>query len=293
MKRVIILIFLSACELFTFGQNHLILSDKRTGLKLSVINKDYPLLKLLLPNQPDTERGIEIEFPEHVTGLNRQNRTSQHLYLVSLGKMNKRTAPVWKISHNALTYESILNDGMKLIAKVTLDTTGLEYSYTFTNQTNTVYEHLQAVTCVKLYSEFSDTLLERFYIHDKNGFELLAAETPERLTMPLNKWLPCRYLVSYTWPIPNTRVQKDEDGITRYYKSTKADKPFIATLSHDKKWVAATYTAQTGNMWSNPERSCQHADPEMTIAPHETKMLTLKTFVYKGPLDKVLKYITN
>jgi hypothetical protein len=260
-------------------------------MKLSVINQNYPLLKLLLPTQSDTERGIEIEFPEHVTGLNQQNQIVQHLYLVSRGNRNKRTTPVWTIINNSIVYETVLINGIRLTAKAILDSTGVEYNYTFANQTNNSFGHLQAVTCVKLYSEFSDSLLQRFYIHSKNGFELLAAETPERLTMPLNKWLPCRYLVSYSWPIPEVKKQKDEEGITRYYRSTKADKPFIAALSHDHKWVAATYTAQTGNMWTNPERSCQHADPEISLAPHETKTLRIKTFVYKGTLNQIFKNI--
>jgi hypothetical protein len=96
--------------------------------------------------------------------------------------------------------------------------------------------------------------------------------------MPLKKWLSCRYLVSYNWAVAPKKIVKDEDSVTRYYKSRKADKPFIATLSHDRKSVAATYTSETGNLWTNPEGSCQHADPSVSLSMYETKTLRLTTF---------------
>jgi hypothetical protein len=133
--------------------------------------------------------------------------------------------------------------------------------------------------------------LQRTYVHHTNGFDLLASETPGRLTMPLSQWLPCRYMVSYSWPVPAKLVQKDEDSITRYNKSRKADKPFIATVSHDKKWIAATYTSETGNLWTNPERSCQHADPSISLKAGDTKSLKLKTFIFPGVLDQLLGHI--
>jgi hypothetical protein len=128
-------------------------------------------------------------------------------------------------------------------------------------------------------------------VHHSDGFDLMASETPERLKMPIQKWLPCRYLVSYTWPLSPKYIEKDSDDITRYHKSRKADKPFIATLSHDKKWIAATYTKETGNLWTNPERSCQHADPSTTLKTGQTKSIELKTFIIKGNLDHLLKII--
>ncbi len=91
------------------------------------------------------------------------------------------------------------------------------------------------------------------------------------------------------WPgaiLAANLIEKGGDSIIRYDKSRKADRPFIATVSHDKKWIAATYTAETGNLWTNPERSCQYADPSVSIKPGESKILRLKTFVFKGsPAD--------
>ena len=248
-------------------------------------------MKILLPGQSASERGIEVEFPEHVTGLNEKTNTIEHLYLVTMGTRNKRTLPLWKVEGNTVKYETTLNNKIKMIATVTLEDDGVRYTYKFINNSTINYTNLQAVTCVKLYSVFSDTLLQRTYVHHTNGFDLLASETPARLSMPLSKWLSCRYLVSYSWPVPTKLVQKDEDAITRYNKSRKADKPFIATVSHDKKWIAATYTSQTGNLWTNPERSCQHADPSVSLKAGDTKSLELKTFIFQGGLDQLLSHI--
>lgn len=269
------------------------LTDPASGLRLIVINKNYPLLKVLLPGQAASERGIEIEFPEHVTGRNMQTSNMEHLYLVTNGDRNKRTLPTWKTEGKALVYETAFNGNINMTARAVLDATGVRYTYRLTNHSNTAYQNLQAVTCVKLYSAFADTLLERTYVHHPDGFDLLASETPQRLTMPLNKWLPCRYLVPYTWPVADKRIEKDEDGITRYHKSRKVDKPFIATLSHDRQWVAATFTAHTGNLWTNPERSCQHADPAIDLKPGETQTLALQTFIFKGTLNQVLQKVNR
>ncbi len=260
-------------------------------LKVIVIRKDLPLLKILLAGQPASDRGIEIEFPEHVTGLNKRTNQVEHLYLVTNRNL-KRTLPRWQIVGNTFRYETEF-DSIKMIATAYLEPDGLRCTYKFINRSNVSYQNLQAVTCVKLYSVFSDTLLQRTYVHHPEGFDFMASETPDRLSMPLQKWLPCRYLVSYNWPVEIKRIEKKEDSITRYNKSRKADKPFIATLSHDKKWVAATYTKETGNLWTNPERSCQHADPAINLNAGETKSLELKTFIINGDLEKLLKLINK
>jgi hypothetical protein len=291
---VLLLSLLQSCgSVNTKPRPELVLSEPRTDLKIIVVRKDFPLLKILLPGQPASERGIEVEFPEHVTGLNENTKRVEHLYLVTRGNQNKRSLPVWKVEKNVITYETELNDMVKMIAKAQLEPDGVRYTYEFNNHSNVSYQNFQAVTCVKLYSNFSDTFLERTYVHHRDGFDLMASETPQRLTMPLEKWLPCRYLVSYSWPVSPSRIEKDENSVTRYNKSRKADKPFIATLSHDKKWIAATYTSETGNLWTNPERTCQHADPAILLNAGETKNIQLKTFIFQGTLNQLLQHIDS
>jgi hypothetical protein len=108
------------------------------------------------------------------------------------------------------------------------------------------------------------------------------------VTMPLNQWLPARYLASFTWPVPSQQVER-RDGITYYNKSRAVDAPFIATLSQDGRWVVASFTRNTGNVWSNPELTCQHVDPQAALSPGEEAILETKLLVVRGSLDDVFK----
>jgi hypothetical protein len=130
--------------------------------------------------------------------------------------------------------------------------------------------------------------LERTYVHHKDGFDLLAAETPSRLTMPLDQWLPARYLASFTWAVPPKRVERRDDGITYYNKSRAVDEPLVATLSSDGKWVVASFTRTTGNVWSNPELTCQHVDPQVSLKPGGSTAMETKILVFPGSLGEVL-----
>jgi hypothetical protein len=290
--RVSLLFFFTG-SLAACAQDRLAITNPETGIKVIVLNKNYPLLKVLLPGQPEDERCIEIEFPEHVTGINKQSAKVEHVYLVTRAEENRRTLPTWKANGDTLVYETMLNNSINLVAHAILNKEGLSYFYRLTNHSAITYENIQAVTCVKLYSVFADTMLERTYVHHPDGFDLLASETPARLTMSMRQWLPCRYLVPYTWAVSPVRKEKGEDAITRYHKSRKVDMPFIATISRDQKWIAATYTKETVNVWTNPERTCQHADPAVNLMPGETKELKLKTFIIKGSLEKLLGVIKS
>ena len=61
------------------AQSNLQIIEPNSGLRLSVINKEFPQLKILLPNQSNYERGIEVEFPEHVTVVNEKTKVAEHL----------------------------------------------------------------------------------------------------------------------------------------------------------------------------------------------------------------------
>lgn len=256
------------------------------GLRLVVLQKERPLVKVLLPGQADSERGIEIEFPEHITGTNEATSEVEHLYMNT--RANDPYGYSWQISPEEISYYMKLPNDIQMIATAKVEGDGLRMTYEFDNQSNVTYNNLQAVTCVKLYSDFVDTRLERTYVHLGEGYELLALETPERLTMPIEQWLPCRYLVSYEWPVPPTRKEMGTDGILRYNKSRSTNRPFLVTLSKDNKWVAATYTKETGNLWTNPERTCQHADPALELKGGAQRTLELKTYVYKGSMEEML-----
>jgi hypothetical protein len=109
--------------------------------------------------------------------------------------------------------------------------------------------------------------------------------------MPLDQWLPVRYLAQLTAPIPEQRVQHREDGITYYYKSRPVDLPMIATLSTDRKWVAASFARETGNVWSNPELTCQHVDPQVALPAHQTGYYEVKLLIFQGTLEQAREKI--
>jgi hypothetical protein len=266
------------------------ITHPKTGIRMMVKHTSAaPLLTILLPEQPLTSRGIEVEFPEHITGRHQATHQVEHLYLAA-----QQVIPIdsWQQQTHALTYEILLQNTVHLRARAELEADGIRFSYEFTNRAGPPYEHFQAVTCVKLYDVFEDTFLERTYVHHTEGFDLLASETPQRHTMTTAEWLPCRYLVPFRWPVvPETKRVEEEDGVIRYHKSRQVDEPFIATLSVDQHWLAATYTVETGNVWTNPERTCQHADPATELLPGDMKRVELKTFLLQGTLDQLLEHV--
>jgi len=176
-----------------------------------------------------------------------------------------------------------------MLARATLEPDGVRFHYEFLNRSNVAYEMIYAVTDPRLTSIFHDVRLERTYVHHQDGFDLLASETLARLTLPLDRWLPARYLASFTWPVPRRLVERRDDRITYYNKSRRVDQPFIATLSTDRKWVVASFTRTTGNVWSNPELTCQHVDPQASLAPGQRVALEVKILIFQGTLDQALQ----
>src|SRR5438876_554743 len=90
-----------------------------------------------------------------------------------------------------------------------------------------------------------------------------------------------------------TVEKRKNDGITYYNKSRAVDKPLIATVSNDGKWVVASFTRTTGNVWSNPELTCQHVDPQIPLAVGASAAMETKLLVFQGSLDDVLKKVDS
>jgi hypothetical protein len=266
--------------------------DRRPGLQLIVVEENtLPTLKILLPGEAVSSQGVLVVFPEHVTVREHGKTEPVHLYLWQPGQRGNRTA--WRQVGHSLEYEMDLERHVHMLARATLDSDGVRYHYELVNRSDVDYDSVQAISDPRLYrSSFRDVRLERTYVHRKGGFELLASDTPARLTMSLSEWLPCRYLDSYTWPVPppGERARKAQ-GITYYNASRPVDEPFIATLSQDGECVAATCTLECGNVWTNPELTCQHADPDTSLKGKGKASLEGKTFVLKGTLDQVLRKV--
>jgi hypothetical protein len=258
------------------------------GLQLVVAEDSaQPRLRVILPGHSPSDRTIEVLFPEHVTALKSGNSVVERLYLPASASADDR--PQWRRVGRSLQYERDLPHDIHLLARATLENDGVRFHYEFTNRSAIAYDMIYAVTDPRLRSILHDVRLERTYVHHANGFELLASETPERLTMPLDKWLPARYLVSFTWPVPARLVERRDDAITYYNKSRVVDQPFIATLSTEGGWLVASFTRNTGNVWSNPELTCQHVDPQTSLKPGQQGILEVKILVLRGSLQDALR----
>jgi hypothetical protein len=258
-------------------------------VRLTVAEENtQPVLRVTIPGPSPAERTFEILFPEHVTGRQQDRAEGEHLYVFRPGSSGER--PAWRQNGNSLEYERDFN-GVHFLARATLADDGLTIHYEFVNRSTMNYAMMFAVTDPRMTGIFHDLRLERTYVHHKEGFDLLASETPDRLTMPLNRWLPARYLASFTWPVSPQRVERRADGISYYNKSHAVDQPMIATLSSDRKWVVASFTRTTGNVWSNPELTCQHVDPQAPLGPGQTATLEVKILIFQGSLEQVLQKV--
>ena len=255
------------------------------GMQLLVAEENtQPTLRIVLPGHPITDRSIEVIFPEHVTVRKHGSTDANQFYLWRPGLSGER--PPLRRAGRSLEYERIFAGGVHMLARATLEEDGVRFRFRIQNRSDLTYDLVYVPLDPRLTGEFHDVRLERTYVHHSDGFDLLASETPSRLTMPLDRWLPARYLASFTWPVPSQRVEV-RDGIPHYNKSRAVDAPFIATLSRDRRWVVASFTRTTGNVWSNPELTCQHVDTQPTSSPGEETILETKILVVRGSLDDV------
>jgi hypothetical protein len=261
--------------------------SNKAGLQLLIADRDVPRLRIVLPGHSTTDSAIEVLFPEHVTVLSSGASAAKQLYLSSSSQ--NLDVPHWRQAQNSIEYERELPDDVHFLARATLEDDGVRFHYEYTNRSQATFSMIYAVTDPRLTSIFHDLRLERTYVHHANGFDLLASETPERLTMPVNQWLPARYLVSYTWPVAAQRVEHRDDRITYYNKSRAVDFPFIATLSLDRAWVVASFTNTVGNVWSNPELTCQHVDPQTSLAVGQQAATEIKILAIRGSLEQAFQ----
>lgn len=259
-----------------------------SGLRMLVAEQNaQPTLRIVLPGRPESDRSIEVLFPEHVTVRRHGRANVEHLYRFQPGAQGER--PTWRRAGSSLEYERELPGAVHMLARATLELDGVRIHYEFRNGSDAAYEMVYAVTDPRLTGMFHDVRLERTYVHRDDAFDLLASDRPERLTMPLDQWLPSRYLASYTWPVPAQCIEHRGDGITYYNASRPVDQPFIATLSTDRKWVVATFARDPGNVWSNPELTCQHADPQTSLPPGQNATLEVKILGLQGSLEDALQ----
>ena len=260
-----------------------------SGLRMSVDTDDRnPALIIVVPDGPGGIRSSKILFPEHVTVRAHGQSEPEHLYIFRPG--TEGYSPEWKKTDNALEYARDFGQ-IHFVARATLKDDGIVFHYEFTNHSGIDYDMVTAITDPRFHAVFYDPRLQRTYVHHQDGFDLLASETPARLTIPLENWFPARYLASYTAPVPKERIQHRDDGITYYYKSRPVDVPLIATLSEDRTWVAASFARDPGNVWSNPELTCQHVDPDVPLPHNGHAAYEVKILIFNGSLEDALRKV--
>lgn len=258
-------------------------------MKIDTAEKD-PALSVTVPDGPPGDRSFKILLPEHVTVRPHGQTEASHLYIYAHDPASR--TPKWKHVGNALQYESDFGQ-IHFLARATLVKDGILFHYEFVNRGITDYDMATAITDPRFHAVFYDPRLERTYVHHKDGFALLASHTPERLTLPLPHWFPVRYLASYTAPIPSDLVQKRDDGITYRYNPDRVDAPMIATLSRDGAWVAASFSRDPGNVWTNPELTCQHVDPQVPLPHGGHSQYEMKILIFKGTLQDALRKVST
>jgi hypothetical protein len=266
------------------------LSPLQNGRSLQLIaltDVTQPTLRVVLPGRTISDRSIEVLVPEHVTAVRQGSAAAEHLFLPSSER--PREPPAWRSAGASFEYNRELSGGVVMVARATLEDDGVRFRYELTNRSAARYDMIYAVTDPRLTGIFHDVRMERTYVHHSDGFELLASDVPSRLTLPLDRWVPARVLASFTWPVPAQRIEKREDGITYYNKSRRVDLPLIVTRSADGEWAVASFSQAAGNVWSNPELTCQHVDPQAPLSPQQRVVLEVKMLVIRGSLDDALR----
>jgi len=62
----------------------------------------------------------------------------------------------------------------------------------------------------------------------------------------------------------------------------------IVTHSTDRKWIVASFIRTTGNVWRNPELTCQHVEPQTSVALGQQAILEVKILIFQRSLGQVL-----
>src|SRR5262249_3147459 len=257
------------------------------GLQLlAVTDAVQPTVRVVLPGHAISDRSIQVLIPEHVTAVKHGSTNAEHLFLPGPGRPER---PAWRTAGRSLEYKLALPGDVDMVASAILEDDGVRFQYEFTNRSGISFDMIYAVTDPRLTGIFHDVRMERTYVHHADGFDLLASEVPLRLTLPLDRWLPARVLASFTWPVPTQRIEKRDDGITYYYKSRAVDVPMVVTRSTDNEWVVASFSRSSGNVWSNPELTCQHVDPQTSLSPLQKVVLEVKMLVIRGSMEDALR----
>ena len=241
-----------------------------------------PAVAVFLPSSANV--AAVIEMPEHAWRKKKDAGEEQAWFYRMYGADASTRAEVrWSRSGEALSYEMRAGSGFVMHCQAKLEDDGVAIDYGIESGSEPMLAAAQAVTCVKLYRPFTDVFLERTYVHLPGGLELIAADSPDRLTQNAEEWLPCRYIARVGRDAPTSPYRSERlDGVTRHFKGRSADIPFLATESEPRGWTACTHTLSAESVFTNPARTCQHADPVVLGITNGKARLRLKVYFVRG-----------
>lgn len=279
----------------------LVLVHPKTGIQLAVIGERVcPQIKLLLPGEPLTNPGIEVEFPEAICATDAKTKKHEILYVIKRrykpGQI-ELPAHAWKRDTDRLSYRMRFDSDIEMLAEVILDEDGVRFHYELTNHGELAWSRVQPMTCVRLrdHESFADERLDRTWVHCDVGWELLASDRPDRHSLPLEDWRASRYQACFQPPPTRREVRHEhsalrEGDFTRYYKDRQLDASMMATVSVDGEWIVATASASKVDVWTHTEWTSHHSDPVvMDLPPGTTGNVDLKTFLLRGTRDELWK----
>jgi hypothetical protein len=280
------------------------LSAQRTGNGLAIIKESglrlarhadpqRPTVALFLPETKYPS--VIIEMPEHAWRKDVPGGEQVWFYKMYTSDAVLRGNVKWFNTENALSFEMQTPSGFTLRCKATLETDGVAISYTVIgNKSALQLAELEATTCVKLYRPFTDVFLERTYVHEPEGLDLLASEMPDRIQKNAEEWLPCRYVARVEKNASRTEHRVETvGGVTRYFRSRAVDSAFLATESQPSGWTVATHSINCDAVFSNPARTCHHTNPRAFSVANGRATLEMRVYVINGTPREAWKIIAE
>lgn len=278
-----------------FPQNatRLAISNPGSGFRLEQYgNPQLPTVALFLPGA--TNPSAVIEMPEHAWRKEKADDEQAWFYKMYGSDRSLKGHVKWSKLDNALAFSMRTPSGWLLNSRAMLESDGVAISHEIIGPSVRRLAAVTAVTCVKLYRPFTDVFLDRTFIHHKDGLDLIASETPARTGRNAEEWLPCRYIANVGKNNPSGKYRVEVlDGVTRYFKSRSADAAFLATESLPGGWTVATFAHNCDSVFTNPARTCHHADPIAHEVSGGRATLRLKVYVVKGNANDAWRQVSS
>lgn len=254
-------------------------------------NPERPAVALFLPRAQHP--CAVIEMPEHAWRKATSDSQPEWFYKMYSSDPALKAQVEWSASGSVLAFTMQTPLGYVIRTSATLVADGLNVVHEVSHGSVRQHAAIEAVTCVKLYRPFTDVFLDRTFVHLPEGLDLIASETPGRASKNAEEWLPCRYIarVGKNAPKGEYRVER-LDGVARYFKSKAADSAFLATESSPAGWTAATFARNCDSVFTNPARTCHHADPTSREITDGRASLRLKVYLLQGGAEEAWRHVS-